>query len=319
MAYTPTAPLSSTATRSVLVSRAQAAAPADIGATPIITAVTFGGSADSPVITIEGAGFGSVPTANPPGCAFIPNNGFDYGSDLALYDFNASHSFYAGGGSSCIGFVNLSYSDTQISYQFGAGYSDYRTLYTLGQGDSYSVGVKGASWCGTVDYNGQSSPNTCPASAATATPPSTATSTPTATPPGIMSGPSTDTPSATAQTSATSTPTATAIPSPTDTATDAPTNTPTDVPTATATPGPQRVIVFVHGINGDAKAIEARQKLANGDDTDYVPLYDDVKTVPLNLYLLLEPDGWHLWQADPSPALKAQLQASQGQNSSPQP
>jgi len=76
-------------------------------------------SADSPVITIEGAGFGSVPTANPPGCAFIPNNGFDYGSDLALYDFNASHSFYAGGGSSCIGFVNLSYSDTQISYQFG--------------------------------------------------------------------------------------------------------------------------------------------------------------------------------------------------------
>ncbi len=44
-----------------------------------------------------------------------------------------------------------------------------------------------------------------------------------------------------------------------------------------------------------------------------------VTTIPLNLYLVLEPGGWHFWQADPSPALKAKLQALQAQNPAPQP
>jgi len=47
-----------------------------------------------------------------------------------------------------------------------------------------------------------------------------------------------------------------------------------------------------------------------------------VATIPLNLYLVLylvlEPGGWHFWQADPSPALKAKLQALQAQNPAPQ-
>jgi len=128
---------------------------------PTITAVLFSGSAANPTITITGVGFGSPSAPETPGCAgFITNNGSVY-PDLALGDDDPTHGFYAGGPGSCIGLVNLSYSDTRISYQFGSGYANFRGLYTLGQGDSYSLGVKGASFCGSVDYSGQPAANTC--------------------------------------------------------------------------------------------------------------------------------------------------------------
>jgi len=168
-AYTPTVPLAGTPTpatttarllvQRIAAMRIQAAATG--APVPTITAVLFSGSAANPTITITGVGFGSPSAPETPGCAgFITNNGSVY-PDLALGDDDPTHGFYAGGPGSCIGLVNLSYSDTRISYQFGSGYANFRGLYTLGQGDSYSLGVKGASFCGSVDYSGQPAANTC--------------------------------------------------------------------------------------------------------------------------------------------------------------
>jgi len=177
-AYTPTAPLTGTSTPSITTARLlvqriavmRMQAEATGAPAPTITAVLFSGSAANPTITITGVGFGSPSAPETPGCGgFIANNGAVY-SDLALGDDDPTHGFYAGGPGSCIGLVNLSYSDTQISYQFGSGYANYRWLYTLGQGDSYSLGVKGASFCGSVDYSGQPAANTCPPVPATPTP-----------------------------------------------------------------------------------------------------------------------------------------------------
>jgi len=130
-----------------------------------INSVIFGGSVDAPHITINGTGFGSAPTPVPAGCG---GSGYDYTtgsfSPLFITD-NTTHPgpWEAGSPPSCIGLVNLAYSDTQVSYGLGNGYSCCRNSYNLSAGDPFQVAVSGIRCSGTVDY-------TAPVPCATFTP-----------------------------------------------------------------------------------------------------------------------------------------------------
>jgi hypothetical protein len=108
------------------------AAPATV---PTITSVTFstGSAAGSPtpLVTINGSGFGSLPSPSPggdPEAAFSdcgrPSgyDGLDFASHL-YFNKLTSRGFEAGNGTSgnCIGLVIWEYTPTQIRYGFGSG------------------------------------------------------------------------------------------------------------------------------------------------------------------------------------------------------
>jgi hypothetical protein len=138
------------------------AAPA---ATPVITSVTFSsGSAEgspTPLVTINGSGFGHlpqpVPSGNPQdylgsGCFGVTPgyDGLDFGSSL-WFDVP---SFQAGSGQSsggnCIGLVIWKYSSTQIQYGFGVVYGGTLQIHS---GDPYTVNVRGVRKSGTVTFS----------------------------------------------------------------------------------------------------------------------------------------------------------------------
>jgi YVTN family beta-propeller protein len=125
-----------------------------------VTAVTFGGTPASPTITVWGSGFGSesdLGTPQPAGgtsdCVYPPYTGSDYTNNL--YFAENSQGWTAGqgsgGGGDCVGLLISSYSDNQITFGLGSGY----TLAGYGQvhnGDSYALTVLGATLSGTVAF-----------------------------------------------------------------------------------------------------------------------------------------------------------------------
>ena len=152
-----------------------ASSPA-IGAGPRITAVTFSGSQAHPVITIVGSGFGDRPSPDPGYhppwpthrlCPVRPTKpladyGFDYGAHLFLTDSTQHPGWAAGryrpgiGELDCIGLLITQYTPTKIVYQLGAAYPNVPTApakYALAAGDSYVVGVNGATFSGRVRYS----------------------------------------------------------------------------------------------------------------------------------------------------------------------
>ncbi len=116
-----------------------------------ITGVSVTGSPSSPVLTINGSGFGTEANlGTPQNVAGYSSSctGFDYESNLYLVD-----SWSAGQGApaaeNVVGLFISSYSDTQIVFTFG---SCYPADGVLGNGDSYSVTLLGTTFSGTVAY-----------------------------------------------------------------------------------------------------------------------------------------------------------------------
>ena len=50
----------------------------------------------------------------------------------------------------CIGLVVSSYTNSQVVYQFGSGYTTYGTANS---GDAYTLTVQGVAFSGTVNYS----------------------------------------------------------------------------------------------------------------------------------------------------------------------
>ncbi len=117
-----------------------------------IISVTFDGDAENPTITIHGSGFGAPPVST--ATALSGYTGLDYGTALHITDSSTNPLFDAGydnpgtGSHDTIGLINLSYSDTLISYGLGSTYASYPLKFN--NGDTYSVHVDGASFSGKV-------------------------------------------------------------------------------------------------------------------------------------------------------------------------
>jgi hypothetical protein len=134
---------------------------------PTIRSVTFAGQdaccpgGPTPSVTVTGIGFGASP---PPGmsndltsCGTYTNNGSDYGT--AFY-FDDTHpdtvSWEAGSGTppngSCVGLRVVSWSDTQVVFDFGGSGSAYDSFdeWYLANGDSFTLTLEGTSFTGTV-------------------------------------------------------------------------------------------------------------------------------------------------------------------------
>ena len=147
-----------------------------VAAGPAITSVTFTGSQAHPLITITGSGFGTRPSPNPgyhppslshPLCPARPTKplaqyGFDYGTRLYLQDSTAHPIWSAGryrpgiGELDCIGLLIKRYSPTKVIYALGAAYPhipNTPSTWALAPGDTYTVGVNGASSTGKVHYS----------------------------------------------------------------------------------------------------------------------------------------------------------------------
>jgi hypothetical protein len=134
-----------------------------------ITSVTFTGGPTDPTVTIVGSGFGSRPqpspsykpsppggTTPPYGCTTSGNVGYDYATNLWLFDLAKSHGFSAGryrpgiSELDCVGLLISSYTPSKIVYRLGADYKAH--TYQLSAGDPYQLAVKGALKRGTVHY-----------------------------------------------------------------------------------------------------------------------------------------------------------------------
>jgi hypothetical protein len=116
----------------------------------VIKAVTFTGTPTEPTITITGENLGQKPSTNPktPLTCFSGDTSFDYGS--ALYFTESTQGWTAGQTGDCIGLIVSSYTESQIVYKFGAGYSHYGQVTS---GDTYTLVVRTAKHTGTVAYS----------------------------------------------------------------------------------------------------------------------------------------------------------------------
>jgi hypothetical protein len=135
-----------------------------ITTTPTITSVTFSSGASlgssTPLVTINGSGFGNLPNPLPGGDPVVAAGdcgspagyaGLDFGNKLYFGDgWEAGFAAAPTGFSiNCIGLVIWKYTPTQI--QFGFGYV-YHSFTPLQNGQSYSLVVKGATHSGTVNF-----------------------------------------------------------------------------------------------------------------------------------------------------------------------
>jgi hypothetical protein len=125
-----------------------------------ITNVFFTGSAANPTINIVGTGFGSAPASTSTATAGF--TGLDYGTIFYLIDQTFNPTAFSAGFDNpslsehdLIGFANLSYTNTLISFNFG---SEYTTTYfptatwELNSGDKFLLTVAGSTFSGTVAY-----------------------------------------------------------------------------------------------------------------------------------------------------------------------
>lgn len=125
---------------------------------PAITAVRFTGTSAAPTVIISGQGFGtSAPTGTPnntTSCGGYASNGDDYGTNLWFID---NGNFSAGAGTSpkgsCIGITVLSWSDNQVTYQFGDAYNSFDHWY-ISSGDQYTLSLDGVPYSATVSFSG---------------------------------------------------------------------------------------------------------------------------------------------------------------------
>ncbi|HXB65114.1 MAG TPA: fibronectin type III domain-containing protein [Solirubrobacteraceae bacterium] len=116
---------------------------------PSITAVQFAGTPTEPTVTITGSSFGPKPGPEPsePLTCFAGDTSFDYGT--SLYFTDTTQGWTAGEIGDCIGLIVSTYTETQIVYRFGAGYSHYGLLTS---GDAYTLVVGSTKHGGTVAY-----------------------------------------------------------------------------------------------------------------------------------------------------------------------
>jgi len=138
------------------------------GGAATISSVVFTGTPQAPTVTINGSGFGSMPSPNPnhtpegtPQLCPLPpsgNQGYDYGTLLYLFDQPRN---WAGGRYrpelnelDCVGLLVSKYTATQVVFQFGSAYADYQQKdnYLLAEGDGYQIAVNGANFSGSVHY-----------------------------------------------------------------------------------------------------------------------------------------------------------------------
>ncbi len=115
--------------------------------TPVIDGVTFGGDPTNPTVTVSGSGFGTLfdlGTANAAGCS---GTGFDYGNNLYFADVSAATPWQAGQTIDCLGIANLTYTSTQITFNFGDLYSVFGPV---NDGDRFSLTLFGTTFNGTA-------------------------------------------------------------------------------------------------------------------------------------------------------------------------
>jgi hypothetical protein len=119
-------------------------------ASPTVKTVTFTGTPAEPTVTVTGENFGQKPATNPkaPLTCFSGDTSFDYASLLDFTD--STQGWTAGQTGDCIGLIVSSYTETQVVYKFGAGYSHYGQLTS---GDAYTLVVRTAKFTGTVAYS----------------------------------------------------------------------------------------------------------------------------------------------------------------------
>ncbi len=128
-------------------------------ADPAITAVTFSGTPAAPSITYWGSGFGTesdLGAASPAACDY---SGSDYGTNIDFSDNGWTAGIGSGGGGDCVGVIISSYSDSQITFTLGSGYTLAGEYDPVENGDAYSASVLGASFSGTVQYPSTSTDN----------------------------------------------------------------------------------------------------------------------------------------------------------------
>jgi hypothetical protein len=116
-----------------------------------IAAVSFGGDAASPVVTISGSHFGATKASlgSPQAAGGCGGSGSDYGNNLYLFDSTAGWTAGQGPGD-CIGLLISSYSDTKIVFTLGSSYASLG--YSLNEGDAFELTVLGATRSGTATY-----------------------------------------------------------------------------------------------------------------------------------------------------------------------
>jgi hypothetical protein len=122
-----------------------------------ISGVSFTGTSAAPTVTVSGAGFGANAPAgqldNATTCGPYTSNGDVYGNNLWFID---NGNFAAGIGTppkaSCIGITIQSWSDSQVSYQFGNAYNSFDHWY-ITSGDQYTLAVDGVPYSGTVSFS----------------------------------------------------------------------------------------------------------------------------------------------------------------------
>lgn len=112
--------------------------------TPSITNVTFAGTVTSPSVTVNGTSFGAYPPfGQAAGCG---TSGDNYGSNGLTFS-DTTRGWEAGQDGDCIGLVVSSWTANSVTYTFGSGYNTYGAL---ADGDSYAVGLDGATHSGVV-------------------------------------------------------------------------------------------------------------------------------------------------------------------------
>jgi hypothetical protein len=103
--------------------------------------VTVTPSGNSEIVTVSGGGFGKAPAgaASAAGCKAT---GSDYADNALVFQDTGSDgtTWSAGADGNCIGLHILSYTDNQVSYEFGSFYGS-ETKYTVQNGDSITVTV----------------------------------------------------------------------------------------------------------------------------------------------------------------------------------
>jgi hypothetical protein len=151
--------------RKILLSLlALAFVPAPVLAAETISGVTFQGPASNPTITIAGSGFLPEPVGDDEPSQFnpgVPGEGQDFGdvTNFSINDTNGTFSFQAGVDGDTVGLANINYTDTKITFNYGADYAaNFEIQYALEQGDAYDLFVNGVEATGTVDYNASAVP-----------------------------------------------------------------------------------------------------------------------------------------------------------------
>jgi len=117
---------------------------------PTITSVVFTGSPTTPIVTINGSGFGTHPAGAALRAGSCGGTGNDYVLN-ELYLADTSASWLAGQPPDCIGLTNVRYGDTRIVFGLGSYYTT--NGFALSLGHAFAVGVAGATKSGVVVYS----------------------------------------------------------------------------------------------------------------------------------------------------------------------